>query len=93
MLATKIYSVLVNSMADEQTGSKFTWFNSALRGSQNVQTLTNMIQVGQWYGIHMVCLLAFIYLRKYDCIDSSTAPARKRTAENLAKTLTWDSVT
>ena len=56
-LAVKIYSVVVNSMADERTGSKFTWFNSALRGNQNVETLTNMIQVGQYYGTHMVYLL------------------------------------
>ena len=44
-------------MANEQIGSKFTWFNSALWGNQNVETLKNMIQVGQYYGTHMVYLL------------------------------------
>jgi hypothetical protein len=55
MLAIKIYLTLVNSMPDERTGSKITWFNSPLRANQGVQTLVNMIQVGQWYGIHQVC--------------------------------------
>ncbi|PBK74686.1 hypothetical protein ARMSODRAFT_1013681 [Armillaria solidipes] len=50
--AIKIFSVLVNSMPDERTGSKITWFNSPLRSNQKVSTLVNMIQVGQWYGIH-----------------------------------------
>ena len=52
MLAVKIYSTLVNSMPDERTGSRITWFNSPLRGNQDVSTLVNMIQVGQWYGVH-----------------------------------------
>ncbi|KAK0477282.1 ribonuclease H-like domain-containing protein [Armillaria novae-zelandiae] len=50
--AIKIFSVLVNSMPDERTGSKITWFNSPLRSNQKVSTLVNMIQVGQWYGVH-----------------------------------------
>ena len=54
MLAIKIFSVLVNSMPDERTGSKITWFNSPLRANQDVSTLVNMIQVGQWYGVHKV---------------------------------------
>ena len=41
-------------MADEQTNSNITWFNSPLRGNQNVQTLIDMIKVGQWYGQHEV---------------------------------------
>ena len=55
MLAIKIFSVLVNSMPDERTGSKITWFNSPLRANQDISTLVNMIQVGQWYGVHKVC--------------------------------------
>ncbi|KAG1760356.1 hypothetical protein EDD22DRAFT_781244 [Suillus occidentalis] len=49
-LAVKIFSVLINSMPDERTGSKLTWLNSAIRGNQNAQTLVDMIQIGQWYG-------------------------------------------
>jgi len=41
-------------MPDERTGSKITWFNSPLRANQDVSTLVNMIQVGQWYGVHKV---------------------------------------
>jgi hypothetical protein len=52
----KIFSVLVNSMPDERTNSTITWFNSPIRGSQNAQTLVDMIQVGQWYGRHQVCI-------------------------------------
>ena len=52
MLAIKIYSTLVNSMPDDRTGSRITWLNSPLRGNQDVSTLVNMIQVGQWYGVH-----------------------------------------
>jgi hypothetical protein len=55
MLAIKIFSILVNSMPDERTGSKITWFNSPLRANQDVSMLVNMIQVGQWYGVHKVC--------------------------------------
>ncbi|RPD81399.1 hypothetical protein L226DRAFT_608637 [Lentinus tigrinus ALCF2SS1-7] len=36
-------------MADERTASNFTWYNSAIRNRQDVKTLTNMIQVRQWY--------------------------------------------
>ncbi|KAK0199273.1 hypothetical protein DFS33DRAFT_1387753 [Desarmillaria ectypa] len=39
-------------MSDEHTRSKITWFNSPLRSNQKVSTLVNMIQAGQWYGIH-----------------------------------------
>ncbi|KAF7985089.1 hypothetical protein HWV62_8971 [Athelia sp. TMB] len=44
-LAIKLFSMLVNSMPDERTNSTFTWFNSPLRGSQNMRTLSDMIQV------------------------------------------------
>ncbi|KAJ7608836.1 ribonuclease H-like domain-containing protein [Mycena polygramma] len=53
ILAIKIFSILVNSMPDERTNSRLTWFNSALRGNQNAETLVNMIQIGQWYGTHV----------------------------------------
>lgn len=49
MIAIKIFAVLVNSMPDERTGSKFTWFNSPLRGNQHGQTLVDMVQIGQFY--------------------------------------------
>ncbi|KAA1479812.1 hypothetical protein DENSPDRAFT_789582 [Dentipellis sp. KUC8613] len=52
MLATKIFSILVNSMPDERTGSTFTWLNSALCGSQHGRTVVDMVQISQWYGIH-----------------------------------------
>ena len=55
--AIKIFSVLVNSMPDERTNLTITWFNSPIRGSQNAQTLVDMIQIGQWYGKHQVCAL------------------------------------
>ena len=48
----KDFAVLPNSMADERTGSNMTWFNSALRSNQSVDTLVNLVQVGQWYKIH-----------------------------------------
>ena len=32
MLAERIFSILMNSMPDEWTGSRFTWFNLVLRG-------------------------------------------------------------
>ena len=43
-------------MPDERTNSTITWFNSALRGNQNSQTLIDMIQVGQWYDQHEVSI-------------------------------------
>ncbi len=49
MLAIKIYACTVNSMADERTASNFTWYNSAIRNKQDVKTLSDMIQVRQWY--------------------------------------------
>ncbi|KAI6138392.1 hypothetical protein BKA82DRAFT_3990118 [Pisolithus tinctorius] len=51
-LAVKIFSALVNSMPDEQTGSTFTWLNSPTRGNQNAQTLIDMVRIGQWYKDH-----------------------------------------
>lgn len=51
-IVSKIFSVLPNSMADERTGSYLTWFNSALRANQKVDTLVNTVQVGQWYKTH-----------------------------------------
>ncbi|KAI0643457.1 ribonuclease H-like domain-containing protein [Trametes meyenii] len=49
VVCIKIFSVLANSMPDERTGSKFTWFNSALRGKQKAQTLIDMVQIGQYW--------------------------------------------
>ncbi|KAI0820926.1 ribonuclease H-like domain-containing protein [Irpex lacteus] len=49
MLSIRTFFILVNSMPDERTASKFTWLNSSLRGNQNAQTLIDMIQVGQYY--------------------------------------------
>jgi hypothetical protein len=48
MLAIKLFSITVNSMADERTNSTLTWFNSPLRGRQDVQTIRDMLQVGQY---------------------------------------------
>ena len=40
-------------MADERTNSTITWLNnSPICGNQKVQTLVDLIQVGQWYGQH-----------------------------------------
>ncbi|KAJ3792212.1 ribonuclease H-like domain-containing protein, partial [Lentinula aff. detonsa] len=55
-LAVKLYSVLPNSMPDERWGSTKTRTNTPLRNHQKVSTLANMIQVGDWYGKHMVSL-------------------------------------
>ncbi|ETW75486.1 hypothetical protein HETIRDRAFT_430831 [Heterobasidion irregulare TC 32-1] len=52
MLAERVFSILVNSMPDEWTGSRFTWFNSALRGRQHAQLPMDMTVIGQWYGTH-----------------------------------------
>ncbi|CDO75725.1 hypothetical protein BN946_scf184921.g1 [Trametes cinnabarina] len=49
MLAIKIYSIAVNSMAEERIVSNFTRFNSKLHSQQEVKTLVDMIQVWQWY--------------------------------------------
>ncbi|KXN87127.1 hypothetical protein AN958_09181 [Leucoagaricus sp. SymC.cos] len=51
-LATRIFSLLVNSMPDERTNSHVTWFNSPLRGSQNARTLADMVKIGQWHVKH-----------------------------------------
>ncbi|KAJ7581800.1 hypothetical protein C8J56DRAFT_895370 [Mycena floridula] len=56
VIVTKILAVLPNSMADERTGSKITWFDSALRSCQNPMSLIDMIMIGQWYGTHLPCL-------------------------------------
>ncbi|KAG9316020.1 hypothetical protein JVU11DRAFT_3682 [Chiua virens] len=46
-LATKLFAITVNSMADERTASTMTWLNSALRSSQKSSTLINQVQVRQ----------------------------------------------
>ena len=54
-LAIRLFSVLVNSMSDERTASKFTWLNAPLRGRQDVQNIVDMVQIGQWYAKNVVC--------------------------------------
>ena len=41
-------------MPDERTGSKITWLNSALRANQDLRTIVDMVQVGEWYRVHEV---------------------------------------
>ena len=36
-------------MADERTGSTFTWLNSPLRSRQQVKTLIRTVQIHSWY--------------------------------------------
>lgn len=36
-------------MADERTGSTFTWLNSPLRSRQQVKTLVRTVQIRSWY--------------------------------------------
>jgi hypothetical protein len=60
-LAIRIFSILVNSMPDERTNSTITWFNSAIRGNQSARTIVDMIQVGQWYGKHVVSQREFLH--------------------------------
>jgi hypothetical protein len=48
-LADKIYSVRVNSMAEERTVSAFTWITPALRSNLQVNTMVAMTQIGQYY--------------------------------------------
>jgi hypothetical protein len=47
--AVKIFSITVNSMADERTASTITWLNSALRNRQKSTTLINQVQIRQWH--------------------------------------------
>jgi hypothetical protein len=49
LLSKRIFSILINSMPDEEANSTITWLNSAIPGNQ--KTIVNMIQVGQYYGI------------------------------------------
>ncbi|KAJ3512736.1 hypothetical protein NMY22_g15246 [Coprinellus aureogranulatus] len=52
MLACKIFSCLINSMPDERTNSTITWLNSAVRGSQNAETIQDHVMIRQWYTVH-----------------------------------------
>jgi hypothetical protein len=71
LLSIKLFSMTINSMADERTNSYLTWLNSPLRGKQHSETLINMIQVGQWHKIHVRSrqiqsqreILTLLYLR------------------------------
>ncbi|KAG2055260.1 hypothetical protein BDR06DRAFT_1007163 [Suillus hirtellus] len=48
-LAVQIFALIPNSMADEQTGSTFTWLNSPLHSQQQVKTLVRTVQIHSWY--------------------------------------------
>lgn len=76
----KLFSVLVNSMRDERTNSTITWFNPPLRGNQNARTPVDMIQIGQWYGIHEVYMLAIIAAMsaQFENFVQSTTPAKPK---------------
>jgi len=49
VLAVKIYSVRVNSMPEERTGSKFTWLTPALRSRLKVPQMGAITMVNQYY--------------------------------------------
>ncbi|KAJ3742612.1 hypothetical protein DFH05DRAFT_1572002 [Lentinula detonsa] len=49
LLAIKLYSLRVNSMAEERTVSHFTWLTPPERSRMKVTTMTAIIQVGQFY--------------------------------------------
>lgn len=67
-----MFSVLVNSMPDERTGSKFTWLNSPVRANQDAQTLVDMVRIGQWYGSETVCVhLFYLYYHTTNCSTAS----------------------
>jgi len=66
-------------MPDERTGSRLTWLNSPTHSNQKVETLINMIQVGQWYGSHVVSLhRCFLYHSVLNCKQNEVPQARKR---------------
>ena len=48
-LASKLFSIVPNSMAEERTVSTFTWLNSRLRNNQSVETLVEQTQIRQWH--------------------------------------------
>ncbi|KAG0701296.1 hypothetical protein DFH29DRAFT_755081, partial [Suillus ampliporus] len=48
-LAVRISALVPNSMADERTGSTFTWLNSPLRSRQQVKTFVRTVQIRSWY--------------------------------------------
>ena len=86
MLAIKIFSILVNLMPDERTGSKITWFNSPLCANQDVLTLVNMIQVGQWYEVYKVHgeVINNIYHYAHSLVCHRRAPAIKQSVDLLS---------
>jgi hypothetical protein len=49
VLAVKIFSVRVNSMPEERTGSKFTWLTPALRSRLKVPQMGAITMVNQYY--------------------------------------------
>ena len=65
MLAIKLYSLAVNSMAEERTISTFTWLNSNLRNGQHAKTLVDMVQIRQWYMYQVRTIMMRPILRPY----------------------------
>ncbi|QRV88277.1 hypothetical protein RhiJN_16295 [Ceratobasidium sp. AG-Ba] len=49
IVAEKLFSVLLNSMCDERTGSRITFLDSDLRSRTNIKTMIEQIKIMQWY--------------------------------------------
>jgi len=48
-VAIKLYSIRVNSMADERTGSTFTWMTPAVRNRMSVEAMAARADIKQHY--------------------------------------------
>ena len=48
-MARKVFAVRVNSMAEEQTVSNFTWLTLPLRANLSVASMARMTQIQQYY--------------------------------------------
>ena len=48
-MARKVFAVRVNSMAEEQTVSNFTWLMPPLRANLSVASMARMTQIRQYY--------------------------------------------
>jgi len=78
-----MFSVVPNSMVDEQTGSMFTWLNTHLRNHQQVKTLVRMVQIQKWYkydtlvSVHCRIVIASNYLT----FIPGTTPKKKPTVK------------
>ncbi|TFK59922.1 hypothetical protein BDN72DRAFT_864759, partial [Pluteus cervinus] len=49
ILAVKVFSVRINSMPEERTGSTFTWLTPALRANLSIDMVVAMTQIRQYY--------------------------------------------